>query len=78
MGMPVYELKPRKGSRVRLDREFYGSVADAYRSAVARGFDPRVELAEQAEVPRETIARWTHGARREGVLAAGKQGKVTV
>lgn len=57
------------------DPSFYQRVAAAYRSAATESGRPAVVLAEENEVPVETVRRWVKEARRRGFLEAGGKGR---
>jgi hypothetical protein len=61
----------------RLDDDFYGLVADAYRGAVVNGLPPSKTLAEDSETPPGTVNRWIAEARRRGHLPPAEPGKVS-
>ncbi len=67
----------RPASR-RLNDEFFAQVAAAYREAVIRGLDPGKTLAEDADVPHSTAARWIAVAREKRYLPKTRPGKVQV
>jgi hypothetical protein len=54
---------------------FYGKVATAYRSAAIDSRQPATLLAEENDVPVETVRRWVKEARRRGFLPAGDKGR---
>lgn len=55
--------------------KFYERFAAAYRSASADTSKPAVLLAEENDVPVETVRRWIKEARRRGHLAPGRKGR---
>lgn len=58
------------------DRDgFYQAVAIQYRSAATESGRPAMVLAEENEVPVETVRRWVKEARRRGHLSAGRKGR---
>lgn len=72
---PRYQLS-RPATR-RLSDDFYVSVAKAYTDAVAFGLNPRKTLAEDADTPADTVARWIMKARKKGYLSPGEAGKAS-
>jgi hypothetical protein len=70
-----YKLK-RPASR-RLEDDFFKNVAKAYRQAVLLGHNPRKTLAEDADAPVDSVARWIRQARELGYLPPGQPGRVT-
>lgn len=85
-GLTLGELRSRAAGhqlhvpRERLGRpdgspDFYRRAADAYRSAAAESAKPAVVLAEENDVPVETVRRWVKEARRRGFLTGGRKGR---
>jgi hypothetical protein len=54
---------------------FYRRVADFYTRAVNESGKPTQALAESADVPRSTAARWVSQARQRGFLAPTSKGR---
>lgn len=54
---------------------FYRKVAIAYRSAAVDSRQPAAELANENDVPVETVRRWIKEARRRGFLPPGQKGR---
>lgn len=54
---------------------FYRRVAEAYRSAAMESGRPAVVLAQENNVPVETVRRWVKEARRRGHLTGGRKGR---
>lgn len=70
------------GRRRRLGRPdgndpegFYRRVATTYRSAAVDSRQPAVVIAEENDVPVETVRRWIKEARRRGFLPPGRKGR---
>lgn len=55
--------------------DFYRRVADAYRSAQAGSGRPAAVLAEENNVPVNTVHRWVKEARRRSYLAPARVGR---
>lgn len=75
-GMSPRQKLKRPTTR-RLGDDFYAEVARAYTDAVAFGLNPRKTLAEDADAPADTVARWIMKARKKGYLSAGEPGKAS-
>lgn len=65
----------RKLGRPDGTADFYQRVAVAYTSASAESDTPAMVLAEENDVPPDTIRRWIKEARRRGLLAPGRKGR---
>lgn len=63
-----------RGERESADA-FYRRVADFYTRAVNESGKPTQALAESADVPRSTAARWVSQARKRGFLAPTSKGR---
>ncbi len=61
--------------RVHSD-EFYLTVARTFARALQRSKRPAVDIANASGVPRTTVHRWLKEARRRGVLAPARRGRV--
>jgi hypothetical protein len=61
-----------------LSDDFYKSVSDAYRAALANGLNPRTSIAESADVSNEVAGRWVRQARKRGYLPETEPGKVSI
>lgn len=61
--------KIERPNRRNLDDEFLQRVAEFYVHAVANGERPLVAIEHEADVPRNTAARWVALARKRGFLA---------
>lgn len=57
--------------------DFYRRVARSYEYLAGVTGKPTTSMALQAQVSKETAARWVHQARKRGYLAATTRGKVT-
>jgi hypothetical protein len=75
---PEPALKLERPAGYRLSDDFYGAVAEAYRTALARGLNPRPAIAEAADVSTDVAGRWVREARKRGLLPATTPGKVGV
>jgi hypothetical protein len=78
-----YRNRPRqklqRPARRRLDEDFFLEVAFTYREAAIRGLDPVQTIAEDADVPHSTAARWVGQARDKKFLPRKpRRGKVTL
>lgn len=63
-----------RGDKESVDA-FYRRVADFYTRAVDESGKPTQALAESADVPRSTAARWVSQARKRGFLASTSKGR---
>jgi hypothetical protein len=71
---PSPPLKPPLG---KLTDDYLQQVSASYDTAVRGGSKaPAVDLAQQAGVSRRTVHRWIYTARKRGVMAPGRQGRV--
>lgn len=59
----------------RLTDDFLRQVARSYDAALSRGARPAIALADEADVPAQTIRRWVYLARKRGIMPPGRQGK---
>jgi hypothetical protein len=59
----------------RLTDDFLRQVARSYDAALRRGARPAIALADEADVPAQTIRRWVYLARKRGIMPPGRQGK---
>jgi hypothetical protein len=70
------KTKPRRPlGRPEGDPTFYARVAVAYRSASSESGRPALTLAEENDVPPNTVRRWIQEARRRGHLEPGRKGR---
>ena len=72
---PLPALKRPTGRR--LDDAGYGTVAEFYREASARGLKPRAAIAEAAGASPDVAGRWIYEARKRGFLPPTRPGRVT-
>jgi hypothetical protein len=64
-------------ARNQFSEEFLREVAFAYRQAVAAGRPPLKTMADDADIPVGTIARWVARARDKRFLPPAEPGKVS-
>lgn len=73
---PPGRRKPLGRPEAAKDRDaFYQAVAFHYRSAATQSGRPAMVLAEENDVPVETVRRWVKEARRRGHLSPGRKGR---
>lgn len=70
-------LRLRRPKGKQLDRDFYKTVALAYKGALAEGLDPRQTLARDSGAAPDTVARWIREARRLELLPPTTPGRVS-
>jgi hypothetical protein len=71
----VPERKPLNRPDGKDPEGFYRRVAEAYRSAAAESSRPASLLAQEADVPVDTVRTWLREARRRGFLPPGRKGR---
>ncbi len=76
-GRPFKRYRLKRPTSRRLPDSFYRQVADAYQDAVFFGLNPRKVLADDAETPADTVARWVTTARKRGHLPPARPGRVS-
>lgn len=75
----VPRMRLKRPSGRKLEDEFFGEVAFAYRDAVRRGRDPAKTIAADAKTPISTVNRWISEARKpeRGFLPPTQRGRVS-